>query len=69
MFLTEAGYVNREAWDAWVTYFLSGLPPLSTREWTLLVLDGFGCHGGDPQVLERLEKERVIFRAPDARLK
>jgi len=58
--LTESGYVNKAAWQDWVHYFLSNIPVKEDRNWILLILDGFGCHGNNPDLLEELYEEKVI---------
>jgi len=47
----------------WVQLFLQNLGDRSDQEWVLLILDGFGCHGNDPEILEELEKEKVLVVA------
>jgi len=61
--LTESGYVNKAAWQDWVHYFLSNIPVKEDRNWILLILDGFGCHGNNPDLLEELYEEKVLVVA------
>jgi hypothetical protein len=60
---TESGYVNKAAWQDWVHYFLSNIPVKEDRNWILLILDGFGCHGNNPDLLEELYEEKVLVVA------
>lgn len=57
--MTESGFVTKMAWKDWVRFYLSNISPPEKRNWVLLILDGFGCHGNDPETLELLEKNKV----------
>jgi len=58
--MSESGYVNTEVWRSYVTKLLEQLPLPEKRGWICIVLDGYGCHVGDPKLLELLLDSKIV---------
>jgi hypothetical protein len=57
--VSESGFVNKKAWKEWALFFLAKTGSPKSRGKILLILDGFGCHGNDPETLHLFEQSNV----------
>eukprot|EP00732_Lithocolla_globosa_P002304 Lithocolla_globosa_v1_NODE_1473_length_2545_cov_53.511647.p1 type:complete len:727 gc:universal NODE_1473_length_2545_cov_53.511647:192-2372(+) len=58
--MSDKGYMTDEIWPYWVKHFIDCLPPKEERGYVLLVMDGYGSHCNDTDILEIFENHKII---------
>eukprot|EP00734_Pompholyxophrys_sp_LG126_P000298 Pompholyxophrys_sp_v1_NODE_98_length_2029_cov_1.880446.p1 type:complete len:452 gc:universal NODE_98_length_2029_cov_1.880446:1405-50(-) len=60
---TDKGYMTDAAWPYWMKHFLDCLPPKEERGPLLLILDGYGSHCNDLDLLDELYEQNILLFA------
>eukprot|EP00734_Pompholyxophrys_sp_LG126_P000195 Pompholyxophrys_sp_v1_NODE_37_length_3331_cov_9.873932.p1 type:complete len:348 gc:universal NODE_37_length_3331_cov_9.873932:2121-3164(+) len=62
-YVTKKAYMTDEAWPFYIRHFVECIPPRPNGQHVLLLLDGYGSHEADTDLLEWLDKEKIVLFA------
>eukprot|EP00734_Pompholyxophrys_sp_LG126_P000157 Pompholyxophrys_sp_v1_NODE_25_length_3766_cov_6.615468.p1 type:complete len:432 gc:universal NODE_25_length_3766_cov_6.615468:1385-90(-) len=64
-YVTRKAYMTDEAWPYFIRHFFESLPPRSEDQHVLLILDGYGSHEANIELLEWLDDSKItLFALP-----